>query len=125
MGSSVNFDRVWSWPKPAQKPHPPVLIGGLGPTVLDRVLAFGDAWFPSYGPPDLLDRVAELRSRADRQIPVMAMGVPAEAAALARLQEAGFARVAHWIPSANRSIVEAALERWEAAIAELNGESAG
>jgi hypothetical protein len=100
-----------------------VLIGGYGPTVLDRVLAFGDAWFPNYGPPDLLARVKELRSRADREIPVMAMGVPADPAALEPLQEAGFARVAHWIPSANRSVVEASLERWEAAIAQLNGET--
>jgi len=69
--------------------------------------------------------VAELRSRADREIPVMAMGVPADPAALEALQEAGFARVAHWIPSANHSVVEAALERWEAAIAQLNGEAAG
>jgi len=122
-GKYVDFDRIWSWPKPAQKPHPPVLVGGYGPTVLDRVLAFGDAWFPNYGPPDLLDRVAELRSRADREIPVMAMGVPADPAALEPLQEAGFARVAHWIPSANLGVVEAALERWEAAIAQLNGES--
>jgi hypothetical protein len=100
-----------------------VLVGGYGPTVLDRVLAFGDAWFPNYGPEDLLERVRELRSRADRQIPVMAMGVPADAAALAPLQEAGFARVVHWIPSGNQSVVEPALERWEAAIAELNGEA--
>jgi hypothetical protein len=100
-----------------------VLIGGYGATVLDRVLAFGDVWFPNYGPPDLLDRVTELRSRADREIPVMAMGVPADPAALAPLQEAGFVRVAHWIPSSNRSVVEAALERWEAAIAQLNGET--
>jgi len=42
-GEFVNFDRIWSWPKPAQRPHPPVLVGGNGPTVLDRVLAFGDA----------------------------------------------------------------------------------
>ncbi len=37
-GEYVNFDRIWSWPKPAQRPHPPVLVGGNGPTVLDRVL---------------------------------------------------------------------------------------
>ena len=41
-GEHVNFDRIWSWPKPAQKPWPPVLIGGGGPTVLDRVLDYGD-----------------------------------------------------------------------------------
>ena len=47
-GGYVNFDRIWSWPKPVQRPHPPMLVGGNGPNVLDRVLAFGDAWFPNY-----------------------------------------------------------------------------
>ncbi len=122
-GEFVNFDRIWSWPKPAQRPHPPVLVGGMGPTVLDRVLRFGDAWFPNYGPDDLLDRVNELRSRAERPIDVMAMGVPAKASALEPLAEAGFRRVVHWIPSAGRGVVEAALERWESAIAELTGEA--
>ena len=122
-GEFVSFDRIWSWPKPAQRPHPPVLVGGLGPTVEDRVLAFGDAWFPNYGPDDLLARVEALRARADRQIDMMAMGVPPEAAALAELTDAGFARAVHWIPSGNRSVVERALERWESAIAEVTGEA--
>ena len=65
-GEYVNFERIWSWPKPAQRPHPPVLVGGNGPTVLDRVLAFGDAWFPNYGRGGVLDRIAELRERAER-----------------------------------------------------------
>ena len=101
-GDFVSFDRIWSWPKPAQRPHPPILVGGYGETVLERVLAFGDAWFPNYGPDDLLDRVAELRRRADRHIDVMAVGVPADPRALEPLAEAGFRRVVHWIPSANR-----------------------
>ena len=122
-GEFVNFDRIWSWPKPAQRPHPPVLVGGTGPTVLDRVLQFGDAWFPNHGPDNLLERVAELRARAQRPIDVMAMGVPADAAALEPLAEAGFRRVVHWIPSAAIGPVEAALERWESAIAELTGEA--
>jgi alkanesulfonate monooxygenase SsuD/methylene tetrahydromethanopterin reductase-like flavin-dependent oxidoreductase (luciferase family) len=122
-GEFVSFDRIWSWPKPAQRPHPPILVGGLGPTVLDRVLAFGDAWFPNVGPEDLLERVQELRSRTDRPIDVMAMGVPADARRLEPLLEAGFRRVVHWIPSGNRAVVEAALARWESAIAELNGEA--
>ena len=63
-GEYVHFDRIWSWPKPAQRPHPPVLVGGNGPTVLDRVLAFGDAWLPNYGRGGVLDRIAELRARA-------------------------------------------------------------
>jgi probable F420-dependent oxidoreductase len=122
-GEFVSFDRIWSWPKPVQRPHPPILVGGLGPTVLDRVLAFGDAWFPNYGPNDLLERVKELRSRADRPIDVIAIGAPAEARALEPLAEAGLRRVAHWIPSGNMAVVEAALERWESAVAELNGEA--
>ena len=122
-GDHVNFDRIWSWPKPAQRPHPPVLIGGDGPTVFDRVLSFGDAWFPNYGSPDLLDRVAELRARADRHIDVMAISAPADPAKLAELQDAGFRRVVRWIPSGNRAVVEAALEKWETAIATLHGEA--
>jgi probable F420-dependent oxidoreductase len=122
-GEYVSFERIWSWPKPAQRPHPPVLVGGLGPTVLDRVLAFGDAWLPNYGPDNLLDRVQELRSRADRPIDVMAMSAPADPRALESLVEAGFRRAVRWIPSANRGVVEAALERWESAIAELGGEA--
>ena len=47
-GEHVNFERIWSHPKPAQRPHPPVLVGGDGPGVLDRVLAFGDGWLPNY-----------------------------------------------------------------------------
>ena len=40
-GKYVGFERIWSWPKPVQKPHPPVLVGGDGPRVLDRVIAYG------------------------------------------------------------------------------------
>jgi probable F420-dependent oxidoreductase len=121
-GKHVAFDRIWSWPKPAQRPHPPVLVGGNGPTVLDRVLRVGDAWFPNYGFGDLLERIGELRSRAERPIGVSVIGVPAKAALLEELQNAGVQRVVRWIPSAGRGPVERALERWEDAIAELNGE---
>src|SRR3954470_8601644 len=62
-GRFVDFDRIWSWPKPAQRPHPPVLVGGGGPTVLDRVLAFGDGWFAQHRA-NPLERVDELRRRA-------------------------------------------------------------
>jgi alkanesulfonate monooxygenase SsuD/methylene tetrahydromethanopterin reductase-like flavin-dependent oxidoreductase (luciferase family) len=123
-GDHVNFDRIWSWPKPAQRPHPPVLVGGNGPTVLDRVLRFGDAWLPNYlGEEDeLLARAEELRSRAERAIDVMVMGVPAKPEVLERFEQAGVRRVLRWIPSAPLGPVEAALERWESAIAELHGE---
>jgi probable F420-dependent oxidoreductase len=123
-GEFVRFDRIWSWPKPAQRPHPPVLVGGSGPTVLARVLAFGDAWFPNYARGDgLFERAADLRSRSERPIDFMVMGAPSDAGVLARLREAGARRVVHWIPSGGQAVVEARLERWEKAIAEFNGEA--
>jgi probable F420-dependent oxidoreductase len=49
-GTHVDFDPIWCWPKPLQEPHPPVIVGGSGPKVLDRVLAFGDEWMPNRVP---------------------------------------------------------------------------
>jgi probable F420-dependent oxidoreductase len=46
-GRIIDFDPIWCWPKPVQKPHPPVLVGGLGEKVLDRVIAYGDEWIPN------------------------------------------------------------------------------
>jgi probable F420-dependent oxidoreductase len=120
-GKYVNFERIWSWPKPAQRPHPPVLVGGGGPGVLDRVLAFGDAWFPTFAAPDILGRGAQLRDKADRPIDLMVMGIPAEPRVIESYEEAGFRRIVHWLPSANRSVVERAMERFEAAVAEVHG----
>ncbi|MGI8699370.1 MAG: LLM class F420-dependent oxidoreductase [Mycobacteriales bacterium] len=121
-GEHVAFERIWSWPKPAQRPHPPVLVGGNGPTVFDRVLAYGDAWFPNYARGDVLYRAAELRARADRPIDLMVMGIPADPAALECFERAGFRRAVHWLPSAGRGPVERALDRYETAVAELHGE---
>src|SRR5436190_3984283 len=62
-GEFVNFDRIWAWPKPAQKAHMPVLIAGNGPKVIDRVLAYGDEWLPE--PEEgLAERMAEMHTRA-------------------------------------------------------------
>jgi hypothetical protein len=90
--------------------------------VLDRVLAFGDAWFPNHDREDVLDRAAELRARADRPVGLMVMGVPADAKVLEGYAAAGFERAVHWLPSAPRGPVEQALDRYEAAVADFNGE---
>ena len=120
-GEFVKFDRIWSWPKPAQRPHPPVLVGGDGPTVMDRVLAFGDAWMPNYAPEGILERAAELRARADRPVSLQVMGVPADPAVLEAYAAAGFDRALHWLPSAPRGPVERELDAFERAIAEYTG----
>src|SRR3954465_7711495 len=119
-GEFVNFDRIWSHPKPAQRPHPPILVGGSGPTVLDRVLAFGASGFPNSR--DLGGaRVEELRSRADRHIDVDVIGMPPKAEAIERCEQVGARRASPWLPTGGRSTVERNLEKWEAAIAEFTG----
>src|SRR4051794_30949847 len=50
-GAPVNSAHIMSWPRPVQKPHPPLWIGGLGEKVLDRVLRYGDGWFPNSRDP--------------------------------------------------------------------------
>ena len=121
-GKYVNFERIWSWPKPAQRPHPPVLVGGNGPTVLDRVLAVGDAWFPNHTRGGVFERAEQLRRRAERPIDLMVMGVPADPRVLELYQAAGFRRAVHWLPSAGLGPIERALDRFETAVAELHGE---
>ena len=120
-GRYVNFDRIWSWPKPAQKPYPPVLVGGGGPTVLDRVLGYGDGWLSQWHYPDLVDRIGELKARAERPIQVQVLSVPPDPKALEQLEEAGVHRAACWLPSGPWSVVEQGLEKWEQAIAALTG----
>jgi len=121
-GKFVNFERIWSWPKPAQRPHPPVLVGGNGPKVLERVLAVGDAWFPNYGRGGVLERASELRARATRPIELMVMGVPADPRVLEEYENAGFSLAVHWLPSAPLGPIERALDRFESAVADLHGE---
>jgi probable F420-dependent oxidoreductase len=49
-GELVSFSRSWQWPKPVQRPHPPILIAGAGPNILKRVVALGDGWMPVLAP---------------------------------------------------------------------------
>jgi len=120
-GEFVNFDRIWSYPKPVQRPHPPVLVGGNGPTVLDRVLAFGDAWFPNYQGGAVLKEAAELQARAERRIDFQVISVPADPRELEKLAEVGCKRAVYWLPSTPMSQIEPKLEVWERAVAEFTG----
>ena len=122
QGEFVDFERILCEPKPLQRPHPPILVGDLGPTVIDRVLALGDAWFPNWTP-DITERAAELRSRAERPIDFMAMGPPTDPKELERLAEADTRLVSWWLPSGGYSVIEPELEKIERAIAEFHGEA--
>src|SRR5947209_18766438 len=103
-GRYVNFEGIWTVPKPVQKPHPPVLVGGAGDRVLDRVLAYGDEWVPNRVRDDdaLAARVQELWRRGEEQgrgrIPVTVLGIQPDPARFERLSRAGVHRVVVWLP---------------------------
>ena len=112
-GEHVDFDPIWSWPKPVQKPHPPVLVGGLGEKVLDRVLEYGDEWMPNRAEPDdLAPRIAELRERAGRHVPVTYYAAPPEDGFIERLAAAGVDRVLLDVPSEGADAVLPLVERY-------------
>src|SRR5437763_8370355 len=121
-GEFVSFERIWSHPKPVQWPHPPILVGGHGPTIFDRVLGFGDGWLAQWrGDDAVFERIAELQARAERPVFVDLIGMSAKPDLIERAQRAGVRRALRWLPSGGHSTVEAALERWEGAIAEFTG----
>jgi len=103
-GELVDFGPMWCWPKPVQKPHPPVLLGGNGPNILKRVVAYGDEWMPNRG--TALQRIAELREleqAASRgHIPVSFY--PRETAAdIERAGETGVERCIFYVPAEGRA----------------------
>jgi probable F420-dependent oxidoreductase len=113
-GEHVDFDPIWSWPKPVQKPHPPVLVGGTGKKALDRVLRFGDVWMPNRiaEPGDLKARIAELRERAGRHVPVIYFGADATDEFVEALEHAGVDRTLLQLPDAAADEVLPLVERY-------------
>ena len=65
-GELVDFDPLWSWPKPIQRPHPPIMMGGDGPKAIEGVLDYCDEWMPHPERTDrtLAERIADLQARA-------------------------------------------------------------
>jgi probable F420-dependent oxidoreductase len=117
-GRFVDFDRIWSWPKPVQSP-PPVMLGGNGPKAEARVLEYGDAWGPMHAP-GLVERVAAFVDAAraqGRDLPVsvffFGVGTPEELDAYA---EAGAARCVFYTSNLAREVVEQEFEAMGRAI---------
>lgn len=104
-GEIVNFDPIWSWPKPVQPGGPPVLVGGDGKNTLKRVVRYGDEWMPIYGRGNdrLAERIEELQALAKEAgrdpIPVSLFGAPPDPDRLATLSRAGVSRFVFSLPS--------------------------
>ncbi len=120
-GQFVDFDKVWSFPKPVQKPHPPILIGGESIHTLRRVVRFGDGWFPrARGGFDAAANVDRLRAAADEAqrdmgtLSISVFGAPADAAALNAYRAAGIRRAVLALPSADADTLLPMLDRYAA-----------
>jgi probable F420-dependent oxidoreductase len=120
-GRYVDFDRIVVRPAPLQEPHPPILVGGNGPTVHERVLAFGDAWFPNRIPPDdqMIARIEELQGLAQEagrgEIPVTLQIPPRDPAVIEVYERAGVTRAVHMLraeDAASRDSAESKLDEW-------------
>ena len=89
-----------SFPKPLQKPHPPVLLGGAAKNILERIVAWGDGWLPNRVTPEklregraTLDRLAKDAGRDPSKITISVHGQPADRDLLRRFHDAGANRV--------------------------------
>ena len=99
-GRYYDFPPVRSYPKPAQKPHPPVLLGGGAKNVLQRVVGWADGWLPNRITPEelgearaMLDRLAKDAGRDPARITISVHGQPADRDLIRRLHDAGATRV--------------------------------
>ncbi|GIE91940.1 LLM class F420-dependent oxidoreductase [Actinoplanes regularis] len=122
-GRFVNFEPLWSVPKPVQRPHPPILYGGNGPHAIDRVLELDAEWMPWHAllGEDFADDVAELRQRAAlagrMSVPVTVFDAPADEEILDGYREAGVSRCVFPLPPASADEVLAIMD-WYAEVAE-------
>jgi len=99
-GKYYDFPLVKSFPKPLQKPHPPVLLGGGAKNILERIIAWGDGWLPNRVTPEklregraTLDRLAKDAGRDPSKITISVHGQPADRDLLRRFHDAGANRV--------------------------------
>ena len=117
-GNFVNFDRIWCWPKPLQRPHPPVLLGAVSGAGLQRVVDYCDGWLlvdPRGG--TLQKAQQELHARCEKagrsptSIPITVfLATEMTSAILDEYQAAGVARVVQFLPPDTHSEAMAVMD---------------
>jgi probable F420-dependent oxidoreductase len=120
-GEIVDFPKMRTWPKPVQKPHPPVIVGGAFPYSARRAIRYGDGWVPNASRPSYADvteylpqfrQMAADAGRDPATVPVSIFGAPEDLDRLKRYRDQGIARVVVTLPSAKTDEILPALDRW-------------
>jgi len=108
-GEFVKFDEMMQWPKPVQKPHPPIIVGGGFPHAARRAIAYGDGWIPIGGrgvdPLDTLPEFHKMAKDAGRDPRTLSFDVfatPRDPDMLKRYREAGVTRAVFMLPPKGR-----------------------
>ncbi|MEE8433421.1 MAG: LLM class F420-dependent oxidoreductase [bacterium] len=115
-GKHVHFDNIWSWPKPLQQPHPPILVAGNGARTLQRVARYGDGWLPlASGIDSFRDSIKELRDlcAAANKPPAtvnLFYAPTSKPEKLEQFREEGVSRFIWGVPSEGRDVVLAKLD---------------
>jgi len=117
-GDFVDFGPIWSWPKPVQQPHPPVIVGGDGAHTLQRVVEYGDEWMPIPGRSrvPLDEKIARLQEMAQARgrgrIPITIFGARGDDAAIERYVAHGVDRCLLIVPPVPREQALPIIQRY-------------
>jgi probable F420-dependent oxidoreductase len=117
-GKHVNFTSTWQWPKPTQKPHPPIILGGgAGPKTMAHIIEFCDGFMPISGRYDFADQITQLKQMAEEagrdpeSFEFGQFGTPPKAEIVDSLIEAGIHRVVFSLPPADADTVLPKLDK--------------
>lgn len=118
-GEFVNFEPTWSWPKPVQQPHPPVVMGGAGgPITFRHIIEYCDGWMPIHGRRSVFGRIDDLRAAADSAgrdpatLEIGVFGVPGDPAIIDAYRKAGVSRCVLSLPSAPADTIAPLLDQY-------------
>jgi probable F420-dependent oxidoreductase len=128
-GEFVNFDPMMAWPKPVQKPHPPVIIGGAFPYSARRAIRYGDGWIPhasrgSYA--EIADMMPEFRKMATAagrdpaSIEMTVWSPKPDADLMKRYQDLGVKRVVFSLESEKADAILPVVDAWEKVMRHAN-----
>ena len=119
-GEFVAFDKMKQWPKPRQKPYPPIIVGGAFPHAARRAVRYGDGWIPrddwlerdGLGVIDAFHRMAAEAGRDPRSLPITLFRVPDDIERLRLYEKIGIDRVVFSLPAAREEEIMPILDRW-------------